>query len=58
MAKVAMAAVEDDRTLSDLAQAFDVHANQITQWRTELLEGAASVCDGSSSSVVTCLADA
>jgi len=23
-----------------------VHANQITQWRTELLEGAAGVFDG------------
>ena len=45
-AKVAMAAIKGDRTLSELAQAFDVHANQITQWRTELLEGAASVFDG------------
>jgi len=45
-AKVAMAAIKGDRTLSELAQAFDVHANQITQWRTELLDGAASVFDG------------
>ena len=45
-AKVAMAAIKGDRTLSELAQAFDVHANQITQWRTELLEGAASVFNG------------
>ncbi len=45
-AKVAMAAIKGDRTLAELAQAFDVHANQITQWRTELLEGAASVFDG------------
>jgi transposase-like protein len=40
-----MAAIKGDRTLAELAQAFDVHANQITQWRTELLEGAAGVFD-------------
>ncbi len=45
-AKVAMAAIKGDRTLSELAQAFDVHANQITQWKSELLEGAARVFDG------------
>jgi transposase len=44
-AKVAMAAIKGDRTLSELAQAFDVHANQITQWKSELVEGAAgAVC--------------
>jgi transposase len=42
-AKVAMAAIKGDRTLSELAQAFDVHANQITQWKTELVEGAAGL---------------
>jgi transposase-like protein len=42
-AKVAMAALKGDRTLSELAQAFDVHANQIVQWKTQLQEGAASV---------------
>ncbi len=42
-AKVALAAIKGDRTLSELAQAFDVHANQITQWRTELVEGAAGL---------------
>ena len=34
-AKVSMTALKGDRTLAELAQAFDVHANQITQWRTE-----------------------
>jgi transposase len=42
-AKVALAAVRGEKTLSELAQQFDVHANQITQWRTQLLEGAACV---------------
>jgi len=30
-AKVVMAALKGDRILAELAQAFDVHANQITQ---------------------------
>ena len=42
-AKVAMAAVKGDRTLSELAKAFDVHPNQITQWKDDLLAGAASL---------------
>ena len=37
-AKVALAAV---KTLAELAQQFDVHPNQITSWRGQLLEGAA-----------------
>ena len=37
-AKVALAAVRGDRTLSELASQFDVHPNQITQWKTRLLD--------------------
>jgi transposase len=39
-AKVALAAIKGEKTLAELAQQFDVHANQITQWRSQLLEGA------------------
>ena len=42
-AKVAAAALKGDKTLAELAQKFDVHANQITQWKTQLLEGAMGV---------------
>jgi len=42
-AKVALAAVKGDKTLAELAQQFDVHPNQITTWRGQLLEGAAGV---------------
>src|ERR1700710_1687858 len=45
-AKVALAAIKGEKTLSELAQQFDVHPNQITQWRGQLLEGAAGVFGG------------
>jgi transposase len=42
-AKVALATVKGEKTLAELAQQFDVHPNQITIWRGQLLEGAAGV---------------
>ena len=42
-AKVAVAAIKGERTLAELAQQFDVHPNQIAQWRAQLLEGASGV---------------
>jgi transposase len=42
-AKVALAAIKGERTLAELAEQFDVHPNQITQWRAQLLEGASGV---------------
>ena len=45
-AKVALAAIKGEKTLTELAEQFDVHANQITSWRTQLLEGAAEVFGG------------
>ena len=45
-AKVALSALKGEKTLSELAEQFDVHANQITQWKSQLLEGAAGVFGG------------
>ena len=42
-AKVVLAAIKGDNTLSELAEQFDVHPNQITQWKTQLLERAMEI---------------
>ena len=42
-AKVALAAIKGEKTLSELAKVFDVHPQQITAWKAQLHEGAAGV---------------
>ena len=42
-AKVALAAIQGDLTMSELVKKFDVHANQITEWKKQLLSGAPDV---------------
>ena len=42
-AKVALSAIKGEKTLAELAQLFDVHPNQITNWKAQLLDGAAAV---------------
>lgn len=42
-ARVAMAAVRGDRTASQLASQFGVHAVQIAQWKRRLIEQAAEL---------------
>ena len=42
-AKVALEAIKGEQTLSELADRFQVHPNQITQWKKKLLAEAEEV---------------
>jgi len=39
-AKVALEAIKEESTLQELANKYEVHPNQISQWKRQLVEGA------------------
>jgi transposase len=45
-AQVALAAVKRDKTVAELAEQFQVHPTQITEWKQQLLARAAEVFGG------------
>ena len=45
-AKVALAAVKGEHTLAELSEQFDVHPNQIQDWKKRLVESAEDVFGG------------
>ncbi len=44
--RVVLATLQDGKTLAELASEFDVHPNQIRNWKTEFLEKASEVFSG------------
>jgi len=41
--RVALSALKGEKTLAELSEQYDVHANQITEWKSRLLKSAEGV---------------
>ena len=50
---MALSALRGDKTLTEIAQQYEVHPNQVTEWKRQLLERAADVFDVGTSTVKT-----
>ena len=46
-ARVALEAIKEESTIQELANKYDVHPNQISQWKKQLQEGAAEIFERS-----------
>ena len=46
-AKIALEAAKEEKTLAELAQQYEVHVNQISSWKRQLLDSVGDVFENS-----------
>ena len=46
MAKVALEAIREEKTIAELSSQYEVHRTQITKWRKRVLEGLVGIFQG------------
>lgn len=56
-AKVAVEALQGEKTVHEIAAKYQVHPTQVTQWRRQLIEQAADVFAGKSAATTEAGAD-
>jgi transposase len=56
-AKVAVEALQGEKTVHEIAAKYQVHPTQVTQWRRQLIEQAAEVFAGKPASAADAVAD-
>ena len=44
-AKVALAAIQNDETIAQIASRFGVHSTMVSSWKRQMLQGAADIFD-------------
>ena len=45
-AKLALEAIKQDKTIAQLSSEYEVHSNQITQWKKRLIQGSPNIFSG------------
>ena len=48
IARVALAALREDKTMAELCKQYEVHVNQISEWKKQLIARATEVFEGGS----------